>query len=101
MECSQHNGRIDGYRLVYYPTMNSSNNETVLVNGSNKNTYTTVGLPPRINYTFKLAAFSSKYQDSYFGPESMVNAITSVPQGIVSHIYSNYDSLVLSSYMHS
>ena len=86
MECSQRNGMIDGYRLVYYPTRDSSDDEAVQIDGSNTNTYTIVGLQPRVKYTFKLAAFGGNY--SYIGPNSTITATTSVPQGIVSHKYS-------------
>ena len=95
MECSQRNGRINGYILVYYHTMTESSDvETIPIDGSNTNTYTIVGLQPRVKYTFKLAAFGGNY--SNFGPNSMITATTSVPQGIVSLKYSPiFDKLQL------
>ena len=80
MECSQRNGRIDGYRLVYYPTMDSSNNESILINGSNTNTYVIIGLQPRINYTLTLWAVSENY--FLFRIESSNKTVlTLMPQG--------------------
>ena len=85
MECSQRNGRIDGYRLIYYPNMNSSDNESVVINGSNINTFTVVGLQPGINYTLTLEVASRNY--SLFGNEIRRTVSTSMPQGIpVIHV---------------
>ena len=84
MKCSQRNGRIDGYRLIYYSTIYSyycSDNESILINGSNTNTFTIVGLQPRVNYTLKLGAVGGNY--TLFGPESRVMVQTSVPPGNV------------------
>ena len=82
MKCSQRNGRIDGYRLIYYPTIYSyccSDNESILINGSNTNTFTIVGLQPRADYTLKLGAVGGNY--TLFGPESRGTVQTSVPPG--------------------
>ena len=61
MECSQRNGEIDGYRLIYNPTMNSDDNENILIDGSNTNTYTVVGLQPQVDYTLVLGAVGGNY----------------------------------------
>ena len=82
MECSQRNGEIDGYRLIYYPTMNSGDNESFLIDGSNTNTYTVVGLQPRVDYTLKLGAVGGNY--TLFGPENSRMVQTSVPPGIAN-----------------
>ena len=84
MECSQRNGEIDGYRLIYYPTMNSGDNESILIDGSNTNTFIIVGLQPRVDYTLALGAVSGNY--TLFGPESSRMVQTSVPQGIIMPI---------------
>ena len=80
MECSQRNGEIDGYRLIYYPTNSSSDNQSVLIYGSDNRTFTIVGLQPRTNYTLKLAAASSNY--TLFGPDIKEIVITSIPNGM-------------------
>ena len=96
VECSQRNGRIDGYRLIYYPTMNSNNNESVLIDGSNTNTYKVIGLQPRVEYTLVLGAFGGNY--SLFGDESRTVVLTSVPQGIIMSIsgpfYNRYNIIM-------
>ena len=81
MECSQRNGRIDGYRLIYYPTMNSRDTDSVLINGSKTSTFIVVGLQPRVNYTLTLEAVGGN--DTLFGEESRRTVLTSVPQGII------------------
>ena len=81
VECSQRNGEIDGYRLIYYPTINTGDNESILIDGSNTNTYTVVGLQPRIYYTLVLGAVGGNY--TLFGPENSRMVLTSVPQGII------------------
>ena len=80
MECSQRNGEIDGYRLIYYPTMNSGDNESILIDGSNTNTFTIVGLQPRVDYTLNLGAVGRDY--TFFDEESSKTVQTSVPPGI-------------------
>ena len=81
VECSQRNGEIDGYRLVYYPTTDSSdNNKSVLINDSNSKTFTIVGLQPRMNYTVRLEAVNTEL--SLIGPGAQKTVITSDPNGI-------------------
>ena len=84
MECSHRNGEIDGYRLIYYPTMNSGDNESIFKDGSNTKIFTIVGLEPRVDYTLALGAVSGNY--TLFGPESSRMVQTSVPQGIIMPI---------------
>ena len=81
MECSHRNGEIDGYRLIYYPTMNSGDNESILIDGSNTTTFTIVGLQPRVDYTLALGAVGQDY--TLLGPQSSRMVQTSVPQGII------------------
>ena len=81
VECSQRNGRIDGYRLIYYPTMNGHDRDSVLINGSKTSTFTIVGLQPRVNYTLTLGAVGGNYSNFLFGNESRRTVSTSVPQG--------------------
>ena len=80
MECSQRNGEIDGYRLIYYPTMNRIDNESIIINSSNTRTFTIVGLQPSISYTLNLGALGGNY--SLYGRESSITVQTSVPEGI-------------------
>ena len=79
VECSQRNGEIDGYRLIYFPSANSSDNESILINGSNSKTFTIVGLQPRMNYTLILEAVNSEL--SLFGPDAQETVITQNPDG--------------------
>ncbi len=82
MECSQRNGEIDGYRLTYYPTMNSDDMESISIDGSSTNRFTIVGLQPRVNYTLILRAVGGNYTLSG-ETESRKTVQTSVPQGII------------------
>ena len=79
VECSQRNGEIGGYRLVYYPTTDSSDNESVLIDDSNSKTFTIVGLQPRTNYTLRLEAVNTEL--SLFGPDAQETVITTNPDG--------------------
>ena len=84
MECSERNGEIDGYRLIYHPTMNSDDNENILIDGSNTNNFTIVGLQPRVDYTLNLGAVGRNY--TFFDEESSKTVQTSVPPGIIVSI---------------
>lgn len=89
MECSLRNGRIDGYELVYYPTMTKSSDvETIPIDGSNTNTYTIVGLQPRANYTLMLRAIGGNY--SLFGTEERIIIQTSEPKGKIMSVFLVY-----------
>ncbi len=82
VECSQRNGEIDGYRLIYYPTMNSDDNESILIDGSNTNTFTIIGLQPRVNYTLILRAVGGNY--TLAGEMEIRESVeTSMPHGII------------------
>ena len=61
--------------------MNSGDNESILIDGSNTKTFTIVGLEPRVNYTLALGAVGGNY--TLFGPQSSRMVQTSVPQGII------------------
>jgi hypothetical protein len=82
VECSQRNGEIDGYRLSYYATIYEF--QSILINGSNTNTFVIVGLQPRVDYMLTLRAVGGNY--TLFGNESRKMVQTSVPQGIVISI---------------
>ena len=82
MECSQRNGEIDGYRLIYYPTMNSGDNESILIDGNNTNNFIIVGLQPRVDYTLNLGAIGRNY--TFYDEESSRMVQTSVPPGIIT-----------------
>jgi hypothetical protein len=84
VECSQRNGEIDGYRLIYYTSSYISDNESILINGSNTNTFTIVGLQPRVDYTITLGAVGGNY--TLFGKESNITVQTLVPPGIIMPI---------------
>ena len=79
MECSQRNGRIDGYRLSYYPTLNKDDMESILINGSNTNTFTIVGLQPSTEYILNLTALGRNY--TLPGNETSVSESTLMPEG--------------------
>ena len=79
VECLNRNGEIDGYILTYYPTTNSSDNQSVLIYGSNNRTFTVVGLQPSISYMLKLRAVNGNY--SLLGPEMEETVVTSNPDG--------------------
>ena len=91
MECSQRNGEIDGYRLIYYPTTNSGDSENISIDGSNTNTFKIFGLQPRVNYTLNLGAVGGNY--TFFDEESSRTAQTSVPTGLY---YNNHNSNIWS-----
>ena len=101
MECSQRNGEIDGYRLIYYPTMDSGDNESILIDGSNTNHFTIVGLQPRVEYTLTLGAVGGN--STLFGVNNSTSISTLTPQGkpfscptplflpvMLNHIYSGW-----------
>ena len=79
MECSQRNGRIDGYRLIYFPTVDSDDIENILINGSNTSAFTIVVLQPRVHYTLLLRAVGGNY--TLFGENSSISESTSIPRG--------------------
>ena len=94
MECSQRNGEIDGYRLIYYPnTMNTGDNESILIDGSNTNTFKIVGLQPRVNYTLNLGAVGRNH--TFFDEESSKMVQTSVPTGIIIIIPHSVTGIIL------
>ena len=66
--------------------MKSSDSESILINGSNINAYTIIGLQPRVNYTLILGAVRGNYLS--FGEESRRIVQTSIPQGIIMSIQS-------------
>jgi hypothetical protein len=62
--------------------MKSGDNETILIDGSNSNTFTIVGLQPRIDYTLTLRAVGGNYTLS--GEMEIRESVeTSVPQSII------------------
>ena len=65
--------------MIYHPTANSSDNESVLINDSNSKAFTIVGLQPRMNYTVTLEAVNIEL--SLFGPDVQETVITSDPNG--------------------
>ena len=84
--CQEHNGRIDAYRVVYYPTLNPSDRvaRTVIGTGDNDRVFSVDGLPPRTSYTFEVQA-SNPIIDVR-GPPAFYTANTTAPQGKCNHI---------------
>ena len=81
MECSERNGEIDGYRLIYHPTMDSGDNENISIDGSNTTTFTIVGLQPRVDYTLILGAVGGNYTLFNESISTSISTSTSIPQG--------------------
>ena len=59
--------------------MNSGDNESILIDGSNTNTFTIVGLQPRAEYTLTLGAVGGNH--TLFGVSNSTSISTSIPQG--------------------
>ena len=59
---SLRNGHIDGYRVVYYPTLSSDLNDqiawTIAGTENSERMFSITGLPPRTNYTFEVQALN-------------------------------------------
>ena len=61
VHCQERNGRIDGYRVVYYPTLSSDNDQiarTIAGTEGSDRMFSITGLPPRTNYTFEVQALN-------------------------------------------
>ena len=82
VECSQQNGEIDGYTLMYYPNYDPSNRESIWINDESSTSFTLVGLQPRMTYTLRLTAGNNTVYSSnnIHYAEQTVN--TTVPPGI-------------------
>ena len=85
VECSQRNGEINGYRLLYFPTRRSNENQSILINGSTNTSFTIVGLQPRAECTLRLSAVNGNY--TLFGPDSEQTMVTSKPNGMWLHVH--------------
>ena len=83
VDCRERNGRIDGYRVVYYPKLCSNPNNrvarTLVGTRDTDRVFSINGLPPRISYTFEVQA-SNNYIDMY-GPPAFYTTNTTAPQG--------------------
>ena len=83
VDCQERNGRIDSYRLVYYPTLSSNPSDqvaqTLVGTGDNDRMFSITGLPPRTSYTFEVQA-SNTHIDAC-GPRAFYTANTTAPQG--------------------
>ena len=83
VDCRERNGRIDGYRIVYYPILSSNPNDrvprTLVGTRDTDRVFSVNGLPPRTSYTFEVQA-SNNYINMH-GPPAFCTANTTAPQG--------------------
>ena len=80
VDCLERNGETESYRVVYYPTSDSSDRSarTVAGTGDSDRMFTVTGLPPRTNYTFEIQA--SNFILDVRGAAATVTVSTSAPQ---------------------
>ena len=56
MACQDRNRNITNYRVTYYPSINPSDDEAVILGDEDGRVFTALQLPPRTNYTFRVQA---------------------------------------------
>ena len=93
VNCQERNGRIDGYRVAYYPTFSSNIAGDQVVRRSsgtddNDRVLSANGLAPRTSYTFDVRA-SNPHIDAR-GPPALITANTTAPQGKCDHNIMEY-----------
>ena len=83
VDCDKRNGRVDVYRVVYYPTLSSNPADQVvrvLVGAEfSDRVFSITGLPPRTSYTFELQA--SNTQIDARGDPAFYTTNTTPPEG--------------------
>ena len=80
VDCQERNGRTDGYRLVYYPTSNPSDQVARILGGSeDERIFSITSLPPRTSYAFEVQAINPNIDVR--GPPAFYTASTTAPQG--------------------
>ena len=92
VDCRERNGRIDGYRIVYYPILCSSPNNQVAwtLNGTRDTdrVFSINGVPPRTSYTFEVQALNNYI--NMRGPSALYTANTTAPQGRLNYFNMEY-----------
>ena len=80
VDCQERNGHTDGYRIVYFPTLNPSYLIARTISGTRDNNrmFSITGLPPRSNYTFEVQASNTLLGTR--GPPAFYTASTTAPQ---------------------
>ena len=80
VNCQERNGPTDSYRVVYYPTSNSSERHAQTVAGTRDGDrmFSVSGLPPRTSYTFEVQA--SNPIINVHGAPATVTVSTTPPQ---------------------
>ena len=88
VNCQDRNGRVDGYRVVYYPTSSSNLHDRIARTpdgtGDNDRMFSVTGLPPRTSYIFEVQA--SNTQIDVRGPAAFYTTNTTAPQGKCNYI---------------
>ena len=89
VNCQDRNGRVGGYRIVYYPTSNPNDIVAQTPDGTEDNhrMLSITGLPPRTSYTFEVQA-SNNWID-FRGPPAIYTANTTAPQGKCNYYYNS------------
>ena len=80
VNCQERNGPTDSYRVVYYPTSNSSKRHAQIVVGTRDGDrmFSVSGLPPRTSYTFEVQA--SNPVINVRGAPATITVATTPPQ---------------------
>lgn len=80
VNCEECNGPTDSYRVVYYPTSNSSKQhaQTVVGTRDGDRIFSVSGLPPQISYTFEVQA--SNPIINVHGAPATITVSTTPPQ---------------------
>ena len=84
VHCQERNGRIDGYRVVYYPTLSSDNDQiarTIAGTEGSDRMFSITGLPPRTNYTFEVQALNLFFAMHSVPAVYNYTTSTTAPQG--------------------
>ena len=81
VDCLERNGHTDGYRVIYYPTSNPSDQValTLVGTGDDDRMFGITGVPPRTSYTFEVQALNPIIDVR--GPPAFYTANTTAPQG--------------------
>ena len=93
VNCQERNGRVDGYRVAYYPTFSSNiagDQVAWRLSGTDDSdrVLSANGLAPRTSYTFDIQA-SNPHIDAR-GPPAFITANTTAPQGKCDHNIMEY-----------
>ena len=78
--CLQQNGRIAGYRIIYYPYSSDEGRMNQIIDSME---FTVVGLQPQTMYTFEVNGFTMSNNVQLHGPAATIMISTLIPQGII------------------